>query len=56
MISTTALHQIVAADTANASVFGQAGKCEFPITGHARGLIALFMERELKTSSVAAWR
>jgi hypothetical protein len=55
MISTTALHQIVASDTASASVFGEAGRCQIPITGHARGLIALFMERELKTSSLA-WR
>jgi hypothetical protein len=56
VISTAALRQIVVSDTASARVFGQAGSCEFPITGHARGLMALFMEKELKTTSVASWR
>lgn len=55
-VSAEALRQIVAADTANARVFGSAGRCEFPISGHARGLIALFLERELAQPVVAAWR
>jgi hypothetical protein len=46
-VSAETLRRIIDAGTANARLTGRAGRCEFPISGHARGLIALFMEREL---------
>jgi hypothetical protein len=41
------LQRIVDADTASVHLHGRAGRCDSPVTGHARGLIALFLEREL---------
>jgi hypothetical protein len=41
------LRSIVAADTASVHLNGRAGRCDSPITGIARGLISLFLEREL---------
>ena len=41
------LQRIVNADTASVHLLGRAGRCDSPVTGHARGLIALFLEREL---------
>ena len=55
-VSSHELSRIVAADTASMRLTGRAGQCESPITGHARGLIALFMERELGEVVVAEIR
>ena len=55
-VSSHELTRIVDADTASIRLTGRAGRCESPITGHARGLIALFMERELANIVVAEIR
>jgi hypothetical protein len=55
-VSSHELSRIVEADTAWMQLTGRAGRCESPITGHARGLIALFMERELADIVVAEIR
>ena len=52
-VSSHELQRIVDADTAWVQLHGRAGRCDSPITGHARGLIALFMERELADLVVA---
>ena len=52
-ISPDELRQIVDADTASVHLEGRAGRCDSPVTGLARGLIALFIERELGGVSVA---
>jgi hypothetical protein len=41
------LRQIVGAESAFARLSGRAGICQMPISGHARGLIAMFLDREL---------
>ena len=56
VVSSHELQRIVAADTAWISLTGRAGRCDSPITGHARGLIALFMERELGDVVLAVTR
>jgi hypothetical protein len=56
LISTTELRRIVDADTASMHLQGRAGRCDSPLTGHARGLIALFMERELGSLPIAEKR
>jgi hypothetical protein len=50
------LQRIVDADTASVHLEGRAGRCDSPVTGHARGLIALFLERELADLVVAEIR
>jgi hypothetical protein len=55
-ISSDELRQIVDADTASVHLQGSAGRCDSPVTGHARGLIGLFIERELGDLSAAAKR
>jgi hypothetical protein len=56
VVSTTELKRIVDADTASVHLQGRAGQCDSPLTGHARGLIALFLERELADLVVAEKR
>jgi hypothetical protein len=55
-VSTNELRRIVDADTASVHLEGRAGRCDSPVTGHARGLIALFMERELRDLVIAEKR
>lgn len=55
-ISVDELQRIVGADTASVHLQGRAGRCDSPLTGHARGLIALFIERELGTVATTAKR
>jgi hypothetical protein len=55
-ISAHELLRIVHADTASLHLQGRAGRCDSPVTGHARGLIALFVERELADLLVAEKR
>ena len=50
------LQRIVSADTASVHLVGRAGRCDSPLTGHARGLIALFIERELGIAAITAKR
>src|SRR5688572_15176033 len=47
------LQRIVDADTASVHLQGRAGRCDSPVTGHARGLMALFLERELADLVIA---
>ena len=55
-ISLEELQRIVGADTASVHLVGRAGRCDSPLTGHARGLIALFIERELGAIAITAKR
>ena len=55
-MSTHDLQRIVSADTASVHLQGRAGRCDSPVTGHARGLLALFLERELADLVVAEKR
>ena len=56
LISTHELSRIVNADTASMHLQGRAGQCDSPLSGHARGLIALFLERELSDLVIAEKR
>lgn len=47
LVSPAVLQEIATAERTSARLSGRRGRCDFPITGHARGLIAMFAEREL---------
>jgi hypothetical protein len=47
VVTAAQLHEIVRAERTSARLSGRAGKCDFPISGQARGLMAMFADREL---------
>jgi hypothetical protein len=53
VVTPAVLHEIVGAARTSARLSGASGRCDFPISGHARGLIAMFAERELGTAQSA---
>ena len=53
VVTPDVLHEIVGAARTSARLSGASGRCDFPISGHARGLIAMFAERELGAAAMA---